>query len=158
MNKSKLRVFEAFAGYGSQSMALRNIGVEHEVVAISEVDCDVLIAYASVRGDVNIEPNVDVDTMRKELMDRNIGWDFKKSKSSIPRMNKEKLKKVYNAYKISNNLGDISLIDVNDIPEHDLFTYSFPCQDLSIAGKQLGLEEGTRSGLLYECEKVIETK
>lgn len=55
------------------------------------------------------------------------------------------------------NLGDISKIDPKDIPEHDLFTYSFPCQDLSVAGKQSGLIKGqTRSGLLYECEKVIE--
>ena len=28
----KLRVFEAFSGYGSQSIALRNIGVDYEVV------------------------------------------------------------------------------------------------------------------------------
>ena len=40
----------------------------------------------------------------------------------------------------------------------DLFTYSFPCQDLSVAGKRKGLGEGTRSGLLYECEKIIEVK
>lgn len=40
-----LRVFEAFAGYGSQSMALRNIGVEHEVVGISEIDKYAIMAY-----------------------------------------------------------------------------------------------------------------
>lgn len=34
----KIRVFEAFSGYGSQSIALRNIGVDFEVVAISEID------------------------------------------------------------------------------------------------------------------------
>lgn len=56
------------------------------------------------------------------------------------------------------NLGDITKIKVEDIPEHDLFTYSFPCQDLSVAGKQAGLGKGTRSGLLYECEKIIEAK
>ncbi|MGL5345718.1 MAG: DNA cytosine methyltransferase, partial [Peptostreptococcaceae bacterium] len=56
------------------------------------------------------------------------------------------------------NFGDISKIDVNDLPDMDLFTYSFPCQDLSVAGKQRGMGEGTRSGLLYECEKVIEAK
>ena len=54
------------------------------------------------------------------------------------------------------NLGDISKIKVEDVPQHDLFTYSFPCQDLSVAGKQAGLGKGTRSGLLYECEKIIE--
>lgn len=40
-----LRVFEAFAGYGSQSMALRNIGVEHEVVGISEIDKYAIMGY-----------------------------------------------------------------------------------------------------------------
>ena len=102
-----LRVFEAFSGYGSQSIALRNLGIEHEVVAISEIDKYAIKAYEAIHG-----PTL--------------------------------------------NLGDISKIDVNDIPQHDLFTYSFPCQDLSVAGKQKGLGEGTRSGLLYECEKVIE--
>ena len=58
------------------------------------------------------------------------------------------------------NLGDISKVDVKDVPDHDLFTYSFPCQDISIAGKGKGFEKGsnTRSGLLWECEKVIRVK
>ena len=105
---NKIKVFEAFAGYGSQSIALRNIGVPHEVVAISEIDKYALQAYEAIHGKVL-------------------------------------------------NLGDISKIKVEDIPQHDLFTYSFPCQDLSVAGKQAGLIKGqTRSGLLYECEKIIE--
>ena len=102
-----IRVFEAFAGYGSQSIALRNLGIEHEVVAISEIDKYAIQAYESIHGPTN-------------------------------------------------NLGDICKIDPKDIPQHDLFTYSFPCQDLSVAGKQAGLGKGTRSGLLYECEKIIE--
>lgn len=104
-----LRVFEAFAGYGSQSLALRNLGVKHEVVAISEIDKYALQAYYSLHS------------------------------KEIP------------------NLGDISKLKVEDIPKHDLFTYSFPCQDISVAGKQAGIEKGqTRSGLLYECERIIE--
>ena len=105
----KLRVFEAFAGYGSQSIALRNIGVDYEVVAISEIDKYAIKAYEAIHGKAN-------------------------------------------------NLGDICKIDIKDIPEHDLFTYSFPCQDISIAGRQMSLEEGsgTRSSLLWECKKIIE--
>ena len=104
-----LRVFEAFAGYGSQSIALRNLGIEYEVVAISEIDKYAIKAYEAIHGPTN-------------------------------------------------NLGDICKINPSDIPDHDLFTYSFPCQDLSVAGKQAGLGKGTRSGLLYECEKIIEAK
>ncbi len=58
------------------------------------------------------------------------------------------------------NAGDILKIDWNCIPDFDLFTYSFPCQDISNAGLQRGLREGsdTRSSLLWECRKAIEAK
>lgn len=58
------------------------------------------------------------------------------------------------------NFGDISKIQWNDVPDFDLFTYSFPCQDISSAGKQGGFSEdsGTRSSLLWECRKAIQAK
>jgi DNA (cytosine-5)-methyltransferase 1 len=56
------------------------------------------------------------------------------------------------------NLGDITKIDENTFPDCDLLTYSFPCQDLSIAGNQKGIKEGTRSGLLYEVERIVKVK
>lgn len=58
------------------------------------------------------------------------------------------------------NYGDISKIDWDSVPNIDLFTYSFPCVDYSICGKQLGGEEGsgTKSSLLWECLKAIKIK
>lgn len=58
------------------------------------------------------------------------------------------------------NYGDISRIDWDNVPDFDLFTYSFPCTDISSAGQQRGLKEGsgTRSSLLWECKKAIEAK
>lgn len=58
------------------------------------------------------------------------------------------------------NYGDISKIDWSSVPDFDLFTYSFPCQDISSAGLQKGFKQGdnTRSGLLWECEKAIIAK
>lgn len=111
MGNKMLRVFEAFAGIGTQRMSLRNLGIPHEVVAIAEIDKFALKSYEAIHGPVN-------------------------------------------------NLGDISKINPDTIPDHDLFTYSFPCQDISVAGKQAGLDvdSGTRSGLLWECQKVIATK
>lgn len=106
-----LKVFEAFAGIGTQRMALDRLGIEHEVVAISEIDKFAIKSYEEIHG----------DTL---------------------------------------NLGDITQIDTTDIPDHDLFTYSFPCQDISTAGlgKGLARESGTRSSLLWECERIIEAK
>lgn len=58
------------------------------------------------------------------------------------------------------NYGDISKIDWSQVPDFDLFTYSSPCQDFSQAGKQAGAAKGsgTRSSLLWECERAIEAK
>lgn len=109
--KNKIRVFEAFAGYGSQSMALRRLGIDFEVVGISEIDKYAIQAYMAVHGDTP-------------------------------------------------NYGDISKIDWSSVPDFDFLTYSFPCTDISTAGQQKGLAEGsgTRSSLLWECRKAIEAK
>lgn len=61
----------------------------------------------------------------------------------------------------SMNLGDITKVDENALPKNiDLVTYGFPCQDISLAGKQKGLfnEDGTqtRSGLFFEALRIIE--
>lgn len=106
-----LKVFEAFTGVGSIEMALNNVGIPHEVVAIAEIDKFAIKSHEAIHGETH-------------------------------------------------NLGDISQLQPEDIPDHDLFTYSFPCQDISVAGRGAGLSEGsgTRSGLLWECQKVITAK
>nr|DAM22255.1 MAG TPA: Cytosine specific methyltransferase [Bacteriophage sp.] len=51
--------------------------------------------------------------------------------------------------------GDLNICDTNTFTY--LLTYSFPCTDLSVAGKQAGMskESGTRSGLLWEVERIL---
>lgn len=102
--QNPLRLIELFAGIGSQTQALTNIGVPHTVVAISEIDKYAIQSYEAIHGKVN-------------------------------------------------NLGDIKRIKA--LPSADLWTYSFPCQDISVAGKGAGIKEGTRSGLLFEVERLL---
>ena len=61
----------------------------------------------------------------------------------------------------SKNLWDITKVDVLNLPKDiDLLTYGFPCQDISLAGKQKGMfnEDGTltRSGLFFKALDIIE--
>lgn len=112
----RLRVFEAFAGYGSQALALERLredfpNFDFEVVGISEIDKWAIQGYNARHGDTP-------------------------------------------------NFGDISKIDWLQVPDFDLFTYSFPCTDISNAGRQEGLAEGsgTRSSLLWECKRAIAIK
>ena len=58
------------------------------------------------------------------------------------------------------NLGDITKIDTSSLPDDiDLVTYGFPCQDISLSGKQKGFEDEhgnqTRSGLFFEAMRII---
>ena len=162
-----LRVFEAFAGYGSQRMALRNIGIEFDVVGISEIEGDVILSYAAIHSDFlekreNIDDYVpeDKEEMISFLEDINVPLDYKTFENRARKLKLPKLKDMYLANKLINNYGDIQGIDPATLPDFDLFTYSFPCQDISVAGYQCGLNEnsGTRSSLLWECCKIIETK
>lgn len=102
--ENPLRLIELFAGIGSQTQALTNIGIAHRVVAISEIDKYAIQSYEAMHGKAN-------------------------------------------------NLGDIRKIE--ELPDADLWTYSFPCQDISVAGKGAGIKEGTRSGLLFEVERLL---
>lgn len=51
---------------------------------------------------------------------------------------------------------DVTKVKGKDLPKADLWTFGFPCQDVSIAGKQKGLKKGTRSGLFYEIMRLID--
>lgn len=162
MNNKTLKVFESFSGYGSQRMALRNIGIDFESVGISEVDIPAILSYASIHDGLGTEDNTFVypskEEMIKFLEERNVGLDFKTKKVKLPK-NLAKLQQLYRAVVLSKCYGDVCLLKPQELPDMDLFTYSFPCTDISVAGQQQGVVKGqTRSGLLYECEKIIEVK
>lgn len=102
-----MRILELFGGYGSQALALENLGIE----------------------------------FKSDLCD-----------------NDKYAEKAYNQiHGETFNYGDICTIDETKLPYYDLITYSSPCQDFSVAGKQAGGEKGsgTRSSLLWECERII---
>ncbi|MCC0647270.1 LlaMI family restriction endonuclease [Clostridioides sp. ZZV15-6598] len=159
-----IKVFEAFAGYGSQRIALKNCNIPHKVVGISEIEGDVILSYASIHEDFlkkRSEPlDISTEDMRKYLISINVPLDYKTFKNRVNSLNNNKIKDMFLANTLSKNFGDIRFINPSMLPDFDFFTYSFPCQDISIAGYQNGLHEnsGTRSSLLWECCKIIEIK
>lgn len=50
---------------------------------------------------------------------------------------------------------DVRTVRPYDVPDADLWSFGFPCQDISVAGKQKGLQEGERSGLFYEIMRLL---
>lgn len=73
----------------------------------------------------------------------------------ISEIDKFAIKSYEALYGKTRNYGDISKVEKLDYA--DLWMYGFPCQDISVAGKQGGIVKGkTRSGLLYEVQRLLE--
>ena len=54
------------------------------------------------------------------------------------------------------DINKVKSLDVWETEKYEyIMTYSFPCTDLSLAGKGEGMKKGTRSGLLWEVERLL---
>ena len=51
--------------------------------------------------------------------------------------------------------GDVSVLDGAELPPVDIITFGSPCQDLSVAGKRAGIQDGERSGLFFQAIRII---
>ena len=109
-----IRLIELFAGYGSQALALKYLGVKFEHYKVVEFDKYAIQSYNEIHG-TNFETQDITKTSAK----------------------------------------DLGIIETD---KYDyIMTYSFPCQDLSLAGKRAGMSDtSTRSGLLWEVERILD--
>lgn len=84
------------------------------------------------------------------------------TKEQLKRLSEEQLKKIIENIYITHNLVNIQQVKGEDLKIVDtdkydyILTYSFPCQDLSLAGKGKGMSDtSTRSGMLWEVERIL---
>lgn len=155
--KKKLRVFEAFAGIGAQASALERMNIDYEIVGISDWFIDAIECYAAIHcSDVHIEMPKDIKEIDEYLSKFTFSATSVKP-TSIKRLTEDQRRDLYRANKQAKNFGSITDIRGIDMPETDLLVYSFPCQDLSTGGLGKGMKKGsgTRSGLLWEIERIL---
>jgi DNA (cytosine-5)-methyltransferase 1 len=161
----KITVNELFSGIGAQVSALERLGIPREIKHTSDIDHNAVLSYASIHCGLTeelINTYTEYPTreeMARQLTEINFGYDFQKSKPynwyRFVNSKSKELEKYWLANKLSKNLGDISKLEYLDYA--DFWTYSFPCTDISVAGKQEGIKHGkTRSGLLYEVQRLLE--
>lgn len=163
-----IRMIELFGGYGSQSLALKYLGVKYEHHKLVEWAIPSIIAYADLhRNELEYYGNdfcgdLSKEQICNELFNMGVSADYNKpcTLDQLKRMKEDKLRLVYNSIMCSNNLVDISRVKGEELRILDqdhtyIMTYSFPCQDLSVAGQRKGMADGTRSGLLWQVERIL---
>ena len=164
--KVKLTANILFSGIGCQERGFENSGLfDIEILNTSDINKESVLTYAAIHcGMTNemIEQYSDYpsrEEMAKELSDINLGYDPERNKKfdwfKLAKRKNKDLEKYWLANKLSKNLGDISRI--KRLPYADFWTCSFPCTDISVAGKLKGLnpESGTRSSLLWENIRLL---
>lgn len=159
-----IRLIELFAGYGSQALALKYLGVPFEHWCISEWAIKSIQAYKDLHftdADERYEENMTDDEVL-DWLDGKISSDYN-TPLTRDQIRKKPYRTIYNQMKQTKNCGSITQMSADDLNIVDtdkycyMMFYSFPCQDLSLSGKRAGMERtsGTRSGLLWEVERLL---
>ena len=164
-----IRLIELFAGYGSQAFALKYLGVPFEHWRTCEWAVKSIQAYKDAHfGDDNNDYSAmySNEYIYEQLCKWGISANYNEpmTREQIKRLGAEKQRQIYNNIIATHNLVNIQQVKGEDlgIVETDkycyIMTYSFPCQDLSLAGlgKGMGKGSGTRSGMLWEVERLLD--
>jgi len=150
-NKPCLRTIELCSGIGAQIKGINKTDLFNtEVIATADLDKEVVVSYAAIHCGLTNEMinSYQYYPSKEEMVDKltkkRLGYNFKKDEPyDWAKLSKKKdktkgIEKYWLADHISHNLGD--MMQIKSLPDCDLLTYSTPCTDLSIAGKQEGLK------------------
>jgi len=170
-----IKIFETFAGIGAQHKALQNISKKHknynlkvENAGISEWYIHAIIAYAKIHFENEFKKeleNIKTTLSKKDILklfQENPYFVFSsdsKKPSKLIHVKENILQELYAANIVSKNYGSIDKITGNILDDDiDIFTYSFPCQAISLQGKQGGLtkDSGTSSSLIWQILRILE--
>jgi DNA (cytosine-5)-methyltransferase 1 len=165
-----IKMIETFSGIGAQAKALKNIGCDFEIIGTADWDINAIIAYDLIHNgpqDLSKYADATKEEMLKKLEKHTLSTDGKVAADwvIIRNLSMEVLRRVCAAIDRTNNY--VSVTDMNGalLPvEMDALTYSFPCQDLSVAhawhGKTEGIDRSAanRSSMLWEIERILQER
>ena len=164
-----VRLISLFSGYDSQALALKYLSINFEHYKTCEWAVKSIQALKDLhfKDDItDYSKNLTQDEIIDYLTSKGISANYNEpmTREQIKRLGEQKQRQIYNNIKASHNLVNIQQVKASDLEIVDvdkycyLMTYSFPCQDLSKAGLGKGMEKGsgTRSGMLWEVERILD--
>ena len=165
--KKPIKLIELFAGYGSTKLGWNYLGVEVESYKICEWAIKSIQAYKDIHftnDDTDYSKELSLEEIKDYLFNKGISSNYNEpmKKEQIKRLNEKQTRTIYNNIIATHNLVNIQQVkgkdlEIVDTDKYDyILTYSFPCQDLSLAGKGKGMSDtSTRSGMLWEVERIL---
>ena len=164
-----IRLIELFAGIGSQFKALKVLTQNVESYKICEWAYNSYCSYNAIhiKDYKDYANGLTKEQLIKKVKGTSLNYNEPLTDKQLASKPLEWLKNAYNNIVATHNLVNIMEIHSKDLEIVDtdkyeyIMTYSFPCQDLSLAGKRLGMgvsqsKGGTRSGLLWEVERILD--
>lgn len=164
-----IRLIELFAGIGSQFKALKVLTKNVESYKICEWAYNSYCSYNAIhiKDYKDYSNGLTKEQLIKKVKGTSLNYNEPLTDKQLASKPLEWLKNAYNNIVATHNLVNIMEIHGKDLEIVDtdkyeyIMTYSFPCQDLSLAGKRLGMgvsqkQGGTRSGLLWEVERILD--
>lgn len=149
-------------------MALKRLGVPFQHWRLSEWDVNATKSYKAIHyPDDHTDYSADKtkEDLIRVLNRLGISTDGKEplTLQKIQKKSEVWLRETYNNFRATKNIGSVMNREGRDLGIKNtdkytfILTYSFPCQDLSLAGHQAGMSKGsgTRSGLLWEVERLL---
>lgn len=164
-----IRLIELFAGIGSQFKALKVLTKNVESYKICEWAYNSYCSYNAIhiKDYKDYSNGLTKEQLINKVKGTSLNYNEPLTDKQLASKPLEWLKNAYNNIVATHNLVNIMEIHGKDLEIVDtdkyeyIMTYSFPCQDLSLAGKRLGMgvsqkDGGTRSGLLWEVERILD--
>lgn len=158
---------ETFSGIGAQAKALKNAHIDHKILNTADWDINAILAYDYIHNG-NPTPskydNMSKEDLLKLLSNFTLSFDGKKPAKweNIEKQDISFLRKLCFSINRTHNLISVTDINGEDLPnEMNILTYSFPCQDLSVAGYWHGNKGGidrnanNRSSMLWQIERIL---
>ena len=164
-----IRLIELFAGIGSQFKALKVLTQNVESYKICEWAYNSYCSYNAIhiKDYKDYSNGLTKEQLIEKVKGTSLNYNEPLTDKQLASKPLEWLKNAYNNIVATHNLVNIMEIHGKDLEivatdkYEYIMTYSFPCQDLSLAGKRLGMgvsqsKGGTRSGLLWEVERILD--
>lgn len=162
-----IRLITLFSGYDSQALSLKYLGIKFEhwktcEWAVKSIQALKDLHFGNDKRDYS--ESFDIDEIKAWLLEKGISHNYNEpmTENQIKRMAEGTARNIFNNIIATRNLVNIQQVKGKDLEVKDtnkycyIMTYSFPCQDLSLAGKGKGMSDtSTRSGMLWEVERIL---